>query len=294
MNKIKQSVQKYSLNEDDMYHKIRSSKAMKQNVISKKKAWLSLGLATSLVLALISGVLFFNPLPKLVDYNQPISRLAYAMVSVDINPSFELYVDEDGLVVEVKALNEDAQSLDVSELVGLSAEEAVERIVFLAIEAGFIDPDDLDGNYVLVTTALLDEENENDEGQQNMDSLGYRIQLRLQENEDLDDFLKVSIIKATVREKFEAEGKQIPLGLYIVNGMIEVDGEMMPIATIMKSKENQEKLRNRGVVFGNDDDDNDDNDDNSNNNRPNPLKPNIPNRPNIVDRDNDDDDDDEG
>ncbi|MGD9605425.1 MAG: hypothetical protein AB7V00_04655 [Bacilli bacterium] len=63
-----------------------------------------------------------------------------AYVVLDINPSVEILTDEDGLVSQVNALNEDAEILLVdTNYVGKTVEETVEAIVALAVELGYLD-----------------------------------------------------------------------------------------------------------------------------------------------------------
>ncbi len=60
-------------------------------------------------------------------------------MTVDINPSVELMVDEENKVISVTALNDDAAILIVGEtFVGKSAEDAVELIVTLASDTGYL------------------------------------------------------------------------------------------------------------------------------------------------------------
>ena len=60
-------------------------------------------------------------------------------MQVDINPSIELMVDDENKVVSVTALNDDGSVLIAGEaFVGLTAEEAVELVVSLATETGYI------------------------------------------------------------------------------------------------------------------------------------------------------------
>ncbi|MDP2814925.1 MAG: hypothetical protein Q8N92_10815 [Erysipelotrichaceae bacterium] len=250
MEKIKDSVKQYALNEDYLLDKIiKRNKNERRHFMFKR---LSIGLAFATVLGLLVVTTLLGGAPKdtIVDNNDQRTTLAYAMVAVDINPSFEVYTDEEGVVIEIKSLNDDAKLLDVSVFVGLPAEEAVEGLIALAIEAGFINSEDEDDDFVLVTTVLFDEEDE--DGEQNMDSLGYKIQTRLAESELIGDNVQVSIIKATLREKFEAEGKEVPLGLYIINGMIEVEGEWVSISEFVKDAKNIDELNDRAenVVRG--------------------------------------------
>lgn len=60
-------------------------------------------------------------------------------VSVDINPSVNMVIDEEGKVESVEAANEDAQIMLYGEvLVGKTAEEAFELIANLAVECGYL------------------------------------------------------------------------------------------------------------------------------------------------------------
>jgi len=67
---------------------------------------------------------------------------ALDLISVKINPEIELVANGRGRVIAAFAVNEDAEVLlaDI-DLVGMDAEQAVEKIVELAIEAGYIKDD---------------------------------------------------------------------------------------------------------------------------------------------------------
>lgn len=63
-------------------------------------------------------------------------------MSIDINPSFGIEVDEDGVVVSVEALNEDAVIVLLdTDLVGKTVEEVFTTIVSLAKELGYLKED---------------------------------------------------------------------------------------------------------------------------------------------------------
>ena len=79
-----------------------------------------------------------------------------AYVVIDINPSIEIVTNEDGKVLRVTALNEDAQVLLVDvDLKGKTFEEAVDAIIELAKELGYIDQ--LDENAILFTVEAEEE-----------------------------------------------------------------------------------------------------------------------------------------
>ena len=82
-----------------------------------------------------------------------------AYVSVDINPSVQFVTNGDDEVVSVTASNEDGEIILLNEaenLIGLSIEEATERIIELAIEYGYLDPEALetDPNAITISTVL--------------------------------------------------------------------------------------------------------------------------------------------
>lgn len=78
-----------------------------------------------------------------------------ASVNLDINPSIELVVDEKGIVVAVRGVNDDGVTLLYGEdgIIGVDVQIAVEKIVDIAVELGYIS----DGqNQVVDTTVNAD------------------------------------------------------------------------------------------------------------------------------------------
>lgn len=72
-------------------------------------------------------------------------------VSVDINPSLNMVIDEEGKVESVEAANEDAQVMLYGEvIVGKTAEEAFELIANLAIECGYLTEENSGVNVTVV------------------------------------------------------------------------------------------------------------------------------------------------
>ena len=86
------------------------------------------------------------------------------LVGVDINPSFELSVNRNDNVVKIEALNDDAKTIDVSDLLDQPVEDVVEEIIKRAEQAGFINIDDLEEDYVVVSSvSLIDDEDDQDD-----------------------------------------------------------------------------------------------------------------------------------
>jgi len=111
--------------------------------------------AAILVLALLAA-------PFAVPYLQGLAAPGQATaqpvvyLAMDVNPSIELGLDEAGMVLTVKGLNEDAvQLLGELELDGLSVDEAVQAVTAALIDNGFLTEGD--ENLVLMTITADDE-----------------------------------------------------------------------------------------------------------------------------------------
>ncbi len=72
-------------------------------------------------------------------------------VTVDINPSIVITLDEDDKVINISALNDDGDTLIEQDITykRMTIEQVVNRLVDRAIELGYIDPDELE-NVVLI------------------------------------------------------------------------------------------------------------------------------------------------
>lgn len=107
-------------------------------------------------------------------------------MQVDINPSIELMVDDENKVVSVTALNDDGSVLIAGEaFIGLTAEEAVELVVSLATETGYIVRGSVSAgeNEVKISVSGHSE---------------YAKKLKENAQKKAEDFLKESGITATV------------------------------------------------------------------------------------------------
>lgn len=102
----------------------------KAAVLSSWRNWLSAVAAVFLLLAV---------LPVWQHWNQPALGPVVTFLSLDINPSFQLGLDEQNRVVEEKGLNQEARELLASTPIhGLAAAEAVNRLTRAAEEAGYL------------------------------------------------------------------------------------------------------------------------------------------------------------
>jgi hypothetical protein len=226
----------------------------------------------------LATLLMFALLPSL----RPVPALAYtATVRVEINPAFDIIVDENDLVVDIIALNDDALGFDKTPFIGVSVEEAIDALIAFAIEAGFIDEEYIESDVVTITL-ITDDEEEDEEVKERVDNLGSRIEKYLADKEEGTE-VDVVFIKTTLRELFEARGKDIPFGLYVIDGkVLQEDGTYIPVSEVKSNGRGQQEV-----------DEDDDEDDNRGKGK---AKGRYKDRPEVdedddLDEDDDDDDD---
>jgi hypothetical protein len=229
MNQFKKNVSQKAFNEDTMLANVyqqakdaglrsKWAKAPKESFMKKRILWLA-----SVAVVLVLGLTVFY---QTSWFNKDDSKIVAAVIAVDINPSFELSANSAAIVIKIEALNADALALDTSALIGLPVATVIDEIVKLATAAGFIDTSDLLEDYVVLSTVLMDQTNLR---------LEDKLQIQLQDRIQLSDTLQcinLVEIKATLIQQMEADNKDIPLGLYVLNGMVNT-----PDGTILSAKE---------------------------------------------------------
>jgi hypothetical protein len=238
MNKLERSIQRNAFNEDELLSKIQAKNhELKSYSFFGGKSMKKIVSLTALSFALIFAVWFgFN------QNNVITEKPVVMLVGIDINPSFELSVNEDDKVVEIEALNDDAKTITVSDLIDKDVEDVVEEIIKRAEEAGFIDTEDLEEDFVVVSTvSLTDDEDDQDDMEE-------QLEKKIRDSEYLQS-LNIVQVKATQREKFEADGKNIPIGLYVINGyVLQEDGTFLSAKEFFSNPENKDLIRNRSNI----------------------------------------------
>lgn len=235
MNQLKETLDSTILSQDQAYTRLSQSVALQNRRQTNRKEWFRIAVMTLSLVSLVVFASFYDGMGR-----KTIN--AVSIVSIDINPSFQLKVDADGFVVEAKVTNKDAQSIDISDLIGWPATDAVKEIILRAQTAGFIDNTDDEEDFVLVTTAPVD-----DDDQDETDELENDLEDEFEGDDDADD-VSVILMKATKQQAREAEGKKIPLGLYVINGMVQVNGELMSVSEFLKGEGNLELLEPISVI----------------------------------------------
>ncbi len=145
-------------------------------------------------------------------------KSANSYLTLDINPSIEIITNDEGLVVQVNGLNDDAMLLLVgNEFAGKTVDEVVDAIINLALELGYLE---LTADNAIVVTA----ESEDDE---------KTTELETKVNEVINKFaarkkLKMQIVNARLgaNSEMKAQAKELNISvgkLKLINVAMELD-----------------------------------------------------------------------
>ena len=236
MERLKQTFKENLLNENRILESINSSIKPKQNWFNQRELRISLGMLSLIILALFVTNLIQNKTDRItntIGITTPRNNLAFALVSVDINPSFELYVDLEDKVIEISPLNEEAKSLSLDELIGLEVEDVVENLIEQAQNKGFINLSDLNQDTVIISTINYGLDGE---------KLVRNIQVKLRSSLTIDRTIKSYILKATDKDREKAKEENISLGIFMLNGIIQNNGVPMSVQLFVSDLNNLEKL----------------------------------------------------
>jgi len=242
-NKLKQSIHDHAYNETEMLRKIMNSVHSQGIVPVKKKPFYQtrfwkLGLSFALVIILV--LISVTQLDKLHLFDNTTITAVYAL---DINPSFEISVNKNDKVISITAINEDALNIEVEDLFGKSATTVIETLIKRAEEAGFINTTDLVDDYILVSVIPM---NEKDKTQTN--GFEEKIAEATKDSAYLQN-LNVAVIKSNLIELRLAESKKVPIGLYVINGMVvEPDGTILTAKEFFSDPENRATFQTKGVI----------------------------------------------
>lgn len=177
--------------EDDIYI-VESRK----NIITKFIAPI-IAIAASLALIIV-------PFVK----NQTLN--AYALISLDINPSIQFELDEDKNIIDIYGLNEDSKKLMLDKVKGMSLNDGIKEIKVLLENENY----DLKNNDAIVGFSFLT----------NNTSNKFENEVKNIIKQNLND-LNIIYLQANKEDAMRANEKGISIGRYELNEDIDEDLE---------------------------------------------------------------------
>jgi hypothetical protein len=157
---------------------------------------------------------------------------AYAIVSLDINPSIQIEADSNKKVIKVEGINDDGKNIDFTDVKGLDIDQGIQKIKEKLVEKKYLDTN----TEVLVGVAFTTNE----------DNSSYEETLKdaIRSTFNTED---ITYIKADKKEVEEAKTEGISLGRYKAKEAISVDestksniskAPVKEITALIKDKEN--------------------------------------------------------
>ena len=226
-SKLRLSIQEHAYNEDRMLWELKArARAMGIQPVVRKPVRMPKFFRVALTATLVAAFVFLG-IAEISDFNPftPTNTIT-AVYALDINPSFEINVNKEDKVVSIIPTNEDAKSILIEDLYGKDSVDVIEELLKRAEAAGFIDSDDLADDYVLVTAVPMNENN-----QPQTDAIADKIAAQTKTSEFLQS-LNVAVIKSDLITLRLSENKKVPIGLYVINGMVA-----LPDNTVLSAKQ---------------------------------------------------------
>ena len=157
---------------------------------------------------------------------------AFAVVSLDINPSIQIEADSKQMIINVLGMNDDGKKMDFSDVKDISLDEGIQKIKEKLIEKNYLEVN----KEVLVVVAFT----------KSGDNSGYEenLQASIRSTFDSQD---ITYIKADKSEVDEAKKESISLGRYKAKETATVDeatkdkmskAPVKDITALIKDKEN--------------------------------------------------------
>ncbi len=191
----------------------------------------------------LAGVFAFASMSQLGLFKATNVNAITAVYALDINPSFELSVNKQDKVVLITAVNDDAKTIVVEDLYGKDSAYVIETLLKRAKAAGFIDDTDLVDDYAVITAIPM-----TDKDQDQTDKLEEKLDERTKDSEFLQG-LNVALIKADLIALREAQGKKVPIGLYVINGMVaQADGTYLSAKDFFSNPEYRATFQTKGEI----------------------------------------------
>lgn len=184
--------------------------------IVRKRTVLTKLVLSAACLAILFVITSFSNLEDIINIRNIISQPeVFAYVDVDINPSLEIGIDNQGNVLRLVPLNEDAKVLAKKlKFSNISVSEVIDNIVDEVRKNN--DIGEAEKDYILVSSTLNNKKNENDKeyavDKEKLDVLMNSLKDNIQENSKVNVYL----VETNIYEREEARSEGISTGRYVL------------------------------------------------------------------------------
>lgn len=164
-------------------------------------------------------VMIFLLVFLVVPSNEP----AYALVTMDINPSIGYYIDAEQVVMRTKAYNEDGQKVlsEMEDLKGQNISDAMSQTVEMAKELSYLSEEK---NEILITGAILAKEKETTE-EDDFKVILDQVASQVDEKASLD--VTVYEVESTPESLQASENNGLSLGKTVLSEELQVSEDVV-------------------------------------------------------------------
>ncbi len=134
----------------------------------------------------------------------------YALISIDINPSLELSINDEQNVTEITPLNKDAENIFDDDMIGLNVMVVIEKIIDNADEHEYLSKKK---NYILISSVTYNEEE--------ADELSNMITEYLEENIEPIENVRIIYVESDLETAKEAKRSNRSLGKQEIKEIVE-------------------------------------------------------------------------
>ena len=194
--------------------------------------------------ALVASLLIVILVATLLDFGGTTSNAKpYAIVTVDINPSVEIELDTDNIVMKVTNLNDAATDIISNNMIGMNIEDALELLLNNAQVKGFL----LEDGSILISSVILEEDEDttvdaatdDEDTTEEESALEERIQAFMEKKTEQYNFLYV---KGTDEALKAANSQGLSLGKFemlkfLDDDITQEEIKEMKVAAIAERKE---------------------------------------------------------
>lgn len=175
---------------------------LEEDIIKKRKNSIKplIGIAAAIIL-LITTIMGQYGLELISGFN------AYAIVSLDINPSLEFQVDKKEIVRKIKSLNDDGEELLDDRMIGMKIEEAILFSVKTALNKKYINDEN---NVVLISDVMMNSEENND-----LKVIEDTIIDKMEKDEEMEN-INFIYVQADKHDLKKARESKVSIGKYEV------------------------------------------------------------------------------
>ncbi|SCX79675.1 anti-sigma factor domain-containing protein, partial [Alkaliphilus peptidifermentans] len=164
-----------------------------------------------------------------------------ALLTIDINPSIAIEINEKQQVIKITPLNEEAGLLLAADLKKLHIKEAFDKIIEMAEDEGYIEKNG--ENYILITSVKLNNKNK----------LSFQIDQLVEElidlQEDKRDDLVMIAKEADIHVLEKANREKISVGKMTLYQEVVKEGSEEGLLDDIKTKSVKELLKKEHPVF---------------------------------------------